>query len=69
MDDWKIDRIGFCERGENPTLLMKMKSGFAVIADSQFLPGYCILLAFPRFTSLNDLPINECLDLSIIIYS
>jgi len=44
MDNWKLDRIGSYERGENPTLLMKMKSGFAVIADSQFLPGYCIPL-------------------------
>ena len=70
MDDWKLDRIGSCERGENPTLLMKMKSGFAVIADSQFLPGYCILLAFPKIASLNDLPMNErsqfLLDMSII---
>ena len=32
-----------------------MKSGFAVLADSQFLPGYCILLAYPKVNSLNDL--------------
>ena len=42
MGDWKKDRIGSCERGENPTLMVKMKSGFAVMADNQFLPGYCI---------------------------
>ena len=70
MDNWKLDRFGSCERGENPTLLMKMKSGFAVIADSQFLPGYCILLASPRIASLNDLSIHNrslfLLDMSII---
>lgn len=31
----------------------KMKSGFAVIEDTQFLPGYCLLLAYPRVESLN----------------
>jgi len=33
MDNWKNDRIGSCERGENPTLMVKMKSCFAVIGD------------------------------------
>ena len=70
MDSWKLDRIGSCERGANPTLLMKMKSGFAVIADSQFLPGYCILLASPKIASLNDLSIQDrsqfLLDMSMI---
>jgi diadenosine tetraphosphate (Ap4A) HIT family hydrolase len=32
-----------------------MKSGFAVLADTQFLPGYCILLAYPKAKSLNHL--------------
>jgi len=32
-----------------------MKSGFVVLADTQFLPGYCILLACPKVKSLNDL--------------
>jgi hypothetical protein len=30
MENYKNDRIGSCERGENPTLMVKMKSGFAV---------------------------------------
>jgi len=70
MESWKLDRFESCERGENPTLLMKMKSGFAVIADSQFLPGYCILLAFPKITSLNELSIDQrrqfLLDMTIV---
>ena len=52
MGDWKKDRIGSCERGENPTLMVKMKSGFAVMADNQFLPGYCIFLRYPQVASL-----------------
>lgn len=47
-----------------------MKSGFAVIGDAQFLPGYCLLLAYPRVGSLNDLSLEEradfLLDMSII---
>ena len=58
MDNYKNDRIGSCERGENPTLMIKMKSGFAVIADSQFLPGYCILLGYPKASSLNELSVE-----------
>jgi len=59
MEDWKKDRIGSCERGENPTLMVKMKSGFAVFADNQFLPGYCILLRYPKVNSLLDLTLEE----------
>jgi diadenosine tetraphosphate (Ap4A) HIT family hydrolase len=58
MIDYKNDRIGSCERGENPTLMVKMKSGFAVIGDTQFLPGYCILLGYPKAGSLNELPVK-----------
>jgi len=55
MDAWKLDRIGAAERGENPTVLARMRSGFAVIGDTQFLPGYCVLLASPRVGALQDL--------------
>jgi hypothetical protein len=48
MADWRADRVDAAERGENPTVLRRMRSGFAVIGDSQFLPGYCLLLASPR---------------------
>lgn len=59
MDNWKNDRIAYLERGENPTLMVKMKSGFAVIGDYQFLPGYCVLLAYPKASSLNELSLAE----------
>lgn len=59
MDNWKDDRIGSALKGENPTVLARMKSGFAVIADPQFLPGYCVLLAYPKVFSLNNLSLRE----------
>lgn len=55
MEDWKQDRIGAALRGENPMVMARMKSGFAVIGDYQFLPGYCVLLAYPQAGSLNEL--------------
>ena len=58
MENWKLDRIGSCVRGENPTLMLKMKSGFAVIGDHQFLPGYCLLLGYPKVSSLNELSLE-----------
>ena len=59
MEDWKKDRIGSCVSGENPTMIVKMKSGFAVMADNQFLPGYCIFLRYPKVDSLTDLSLKE----------
>ena len=45
-DNWKKDRIASAHRGENPMVLAKLNSGFAVIGDAQFLPGYSLLLTF-----------------------
>ncbi|MEV5982597.1 diadenosine tetraphosphate hydrolase [Streptomyces sp. NPDC052114] len=56
-DDWKTDRIGAALRGENPTVMRRLASGFAAIGDVQFLPGYSVLLADdPRARRLSDLP-------------
>lgn len=56
MDDWKKDRVGAALRGENPTVLARLGSGFAVIGDVQFLPGYCVLIsADPKADRLADL--------------
>jgi diadenosine tetraphosphate (Ap4A) HIT family hydrolase len=70
MEDWKKDRIGSALRGENPTVLARMKSGFAVIGDPQFLPGYCLLIAYPKVNSLNDLSLEQrkdfLLDMSLL---
>jgi len=53
----RTDRIGTALRGENPTVLRRLESGFAVIGDVQFLPGYSVLLADdPGVQRLSDLP-------------
>ncbi|GGX56209.1 HIT family protein [Streptomyces fructofermentans] len=55
--DWRTDRIGSALRGENPTVLRRLESGFAVIGDVQFLPGYSVLLVDePGVQRLSDLP-------------
>jgi diadenosine tetraphosphate (Ap4A) HIT family hydrolase len=56
-DDWRTDRIGAALRGENPTVLRRLESGFAVIGDVQFLPGYSLLLVDdPDVQRLSELP-------------
>jgi diadenosine tetraphosphate (Ap4A) HIT family hydrolase len=69
-DDWKRDRIVSAARGENPMVIARMRSGFAVIGDNQLLPGYCVLLAYPQVFSLNDLDLDRrgdfLLDMSLI---
>jgi diadenosine tetraphosphate (Ap4A) HIT family hydrolase len=56
MNDWRTDRIGSALRGENPTVLARLSAGFAVIGDTQFLPGYCVLLVDdPAVDRLTDL--------------
>ncbi|GHF78795.1 HIT family protein [Streptomyces thermodiastaticus] len=58
--DWRTDRIGAALRGENPTVLRRLASGFAVIGDVQFLPGYSVLLVDdPGVQRLTDLPRAE----------
>lgn len=70
MDDWKQDRIAAAQKGKNPMVLTEMKSGFAVIGDTQFLPGYCVLLPAKHVDSLNELSLLErndfLLDMSMI---
>ena len=52
--DWRADRLGTARRGENPMVLVKMRSGYAVIGDTQFLPGYCVLLSDSDANHLTD---------------
>ncbi|MCM3767698.1 HIT family protein [Neobacillus niacini] len=69
-NDWKKDRITSAHRGENPLVLAKMRSGFAVMGDTQFLPGYCVLLPSVKVNSLNELDFKQrseyLLDMSLI---
>jgi diadenosine tetraphosphate (Ap4A) HIT family hydrolase len=57
MADWRSDRIGAAHRGENPMVMARMRCGFAVIGDTQQLPGYSVLLCDdPAANHLTDLP-------------
>jgi diadenosine tetraphosphate (Ap4A) HIT family hydrolase len=48
-------RVRAAHQGENPTVICQMPSGWAVIGDHQFIPGYCLLLADPVVPDLNVL--------------
>ena len=52
-------RIAAARRGENSTVIRRLQSGWVVLADWQYLPGYVILLADPQVSSLNDLSESE----------
>ena len=53
------ERVAQARAGTNPKVLCRMTSGWAVMGDVQFLPGYCLLLADPVVASLNDLSADE----------
>jgi diadenosine tetraphosphate (Ap4A) HIT family hydrolase len=55
MPDTIPERINTARAGTNPTLICRVPSGWVVLCDMQFLSGYCILLADPPVSSLNDL--------------
>jgi diadenosine tetraphosphate (Ap4A) HIT family hydrolase len=56
MGDWRDDRVGSALRGENPLVMARMRGGFAVIGDTQHLPGYSLLLT-------DDATVNHLTDL------
>lgn len=41
------DRLAAARAGEDPTVIAKLRSGYVALAEAQFLPGYCLLLADP----------------------
>jgi diadenosine tetraphosphate (Ap4A) HIT family hydrolase len=43
------------KKANNPARVIQLNSGFVVMNNSQFLPGYCLLLAYPQVGALNDL--------------
>ena len=59
MQDWRRDRILSIQNGTNPTFMAELDAGYAVIADTQFLPGYSILLPKHPVEQLNDLSMKE----------
>ncbi|WP_338897098.1 diadenosine tetraphosphate hydrolase [Streptomyces sp. TG1A-60] len=58
--EWRADRVGSALRGGNPTVLRRLTAGFAVIGDTQFLPGYSVLLVDdPAVGRLSELPTDR----------
>src|SRR5689334_22916115 len=53
------DRVEAARRGDNPAAICRVRSGWVVLGDRQFLPGYSLLLPDPAVPSLNDLPLAE----------
>jgi diadenosine tetraphosphate (Ap4A) HIT family hydrolase len=62
--------IGKLLEKDNPTIICRMPSGWAQLADMQYLRGYCFLTAEPLVPSLNDLDAKArerfLLDMSLI---
>ena len=48
-------RVRAAQKGENSTVICQMPSGWAVIGDRQFIPGYSLLLPDPVVADLNAL--------------
>jgi len=49
-------RVDACRTGADPTLITRLRSGWAVMGDPQVLPGYCLLLPDPVVPHLNAMP-------------
>ncbi len=52
-------RVEAAQKGQNPTVICRMPSGWAVLGDYQVLNGYCLLLPDPVVPHLNALNPSE----------
>ena len=52
-------RVQAARMGKNPTVICRVTSGWVVLCDVQFLPGYCLLLADPIAPDLNALTAEQ----------
>ncbi len=59
LGKFKEDRMGYALRGENPTMLARLRSGFVFLNDRQLLPGWCILSSYPKAADLHCLPFDK----------
>ena len=66
MEEWKSDPIGSAMRGQNPTVIIRMKTGYATLGWTQFLQGYCVLLVEPKVDYLTDLTKEQWRDMELI---
>ena len=59
MTNWQDNRIQSAIDGTNPMVMAHLPGGFAVYGDTQFLPGYSVLLPNRQVASLNQLTTAE----------
>ena len=52
-------RVEQARRGQNQTVIRRLRAGWAVLGDNQTIPGYTLLLSDPVVTDLNELSLNE----------
>jgi catechol 2,3-dioxygenase-like lactoylglutathione lyase family enzyme/diadenosine tetraphosphate (Ap4A) HIT family hydrolase len=52
-------RVAACRDGADPTVIVRLLSGWAVMGDPQVLPGYCLLLPDPVVPHLNAMATAE----------
>jgi diadenosine tetraphosphate (Ap4A) HIT family hydrolase len=52
-------RVEEAQQGKNPYVICRMPSGWAVLGDTQILPGYSILLSDPVVLDLNTLSLED----------
>lgn len=48
-------RVELANLGKNPSAIVKLKSGWVVMADKQSVEGYCLLFSDPVVSDLNSL--------------
>ena len=49
------ERVELAIQGRSPNVICRLRSGWAVLGDSQFIAGYSLLLPDPVVPSVNDL--------------
>jgi diadenosine tetraphosphate (Ap4A) HIT family hydrolase len=55
-------RVEAARQKTNPTVISRVKSGWVVLGDVQFLPGYSLLLPDPVVADLNSLTLTQRID-------
>ena len=50
------DRIELARAGKNQNFIAKLESGWVVAFDDQVVEGYCLIMADPIVSSLNEMP-------------
>ena len=51
-------RVRDCQQGRYPKLIARVSTGWVVMGDVQFLPGYCLLLPDPVVPDLNAMSLD-----------